>query len=498
MVIFYRLLRVLIVLVFCVPQLAAASTEELRSALKRFNNEVVEHTLSNGLKVLLYRRGVAPIFAGVVVVGVGGVDEVPGHTGMSHLLEHMAFKGTEELGTNDYTKEKLLLDELEQLAKESNGAQNLTPEQQERWLEIQTELKTIWEPDALDRQYRKRGGVGLNATTAKELTTYFINFPTNAFEFWAWIESERILKPVMRQFYRERDVVMEERRMRYEDSPGGKLYEELLGVAYLAHPYRNPVIGYERDLNKLLASETLAFQRKYYVPENMVVAVVGDIDPETAIPVLEKFFGRIPVGKRPDKPSVVEPPQSGERTFKLALDAAPQLAVAYKKPNYPHPDDAPITVLEEIAAGSKISPLYKQLVQKERVAASVDVFEAPGNEYPNLVFFSITPRSPHSNIEVLGRFDRALENFLQQPPTAEQLEIAKRSIAMSFLGRMDGNMSLAQELARTQMQYGDWRVLTRWFEEAIAVSPEDVFAVGQRYFVRSNRTVGRVETRAKE
>jgi predicted Zn-dependent peptidase len=480
------------------PHSLLASTEELQQAMQRFSEKVIEHKLSNGLTILLHQRGVAPIFAGVVIVGVGGVDEVPGQTGISHMLEHIAFKGTAEIGTSDFVKEQKLLMKLEKLAIETNRAQDFTPEQKEQWEELQSELKKLWKPDQFDREYKKRGQVGLNATTSKELTTYFVNFPKNAFEFWAWMESERILQPVTRQFYRERDVVMEERRMRYEDSPGGKLYERVLGVAYLEHPYRNPVIGYESDLRGLLASETEAFQRKYYVPQNIVVSVVGDIDPETAIPVLERYFGRIPEGPLPDRPRIVESAQRGERTVVEWMDAAPELMIAYKKPNYPHADDAPITVFEEVIAGSRISPLHKQLVQQERVATSIGVFEAPGNGYPNLVAFSATPRAPHTNLEVLERFDSGMAEFLKAPPSQQQLDTAKRSLAMSFLSGMDSNMSLASDLARSQIQYGDWRSLMRWFEEMITVTPADVHRVGQKYFSKENRTIGRIETRTEK
>lgn len=489
-----RLMHVITALVIGLlsPHGLAASTEESAQALHRLSDSVVARKLSNGLQVLLYRRGVAPVFAGVVMVGVGGVDEVPGETGISHILEHMAFKGTSSFGTRDEEREQELLAELEEIAIQTNSARDFSAAQRQQWDAIQEQLRTVWDTSAFDRAYRLRGASGLNATTGKEHTTYFVNFPNTQLEFWAWIESERILNPVMRQFYKERDVVMEERRMRYEDKPSGKLYEGLLGVAYLEHPYRNPVIGYKEDLNTLLASKTLAFQKRFYVPSNMVVSVVGDIDPDKTFAVLEKYFGRIPEGVRPQRPQIIESAQLGERQLNLELPAAPKVYVAYKKPNYPHADDAPITVLEEVLAGSRIAPLHKSLVQKQKVATSVGVFEAPGNRYPNLFVFSLVPKAPITSNALVKKFDEQIAHFLKKGITQEQLEVAKRSIAMSYLRQLDSNLAIAQDLSSSHLAFGDWQAGMKWFSEVMAVSAADVNRVAHQYLQISQRTIASI------
>jgi len=290
---------------------ATADVDETRTTLARLGESVRFTTLSNGIRVVMYRRGVAPVFAGAVGVRVGGSDEKPGYTGIAHMLEHMAFKGTSRIGTRDYGREKKLLAELERLVAEQDVDGVIPTAVRARWEEIHAELEKLWISEEFTRLFEERGASEMNATTDSELTRYFTNMPRGAFEFWCRLESERILDPAMRQFYRERDVVMEERRMRSDDSPGGRLYEKLLGITFLEHPYQNPVIGYARDISRLTASATQEFHRRYYVPGNIAISIVGDVNPERDLPILERYFGRIPPGPMPERPIAVEPPQDG-------------------------------------------------------------------------------------------------------------------------------------------------------------------------------------------
>ena len=459
-------------------------------ALKDLENKVKFYELDNGFRVILYRRAFAPVFAGVVTIRVGGVDEVPGDTGISHLLEHMAFKGTPELGTKNYAREKVLLAELEEIAVASDGARNLTEEQQKRWDNIQKELSEVWDNEAFTRSYRERGASGLNATTSKELTNYFVNFPKNTFEFWAWMESERLFRPVMRQFYKERDVVMEERRMRYDDDPEGSLYEQLLSTSYLQHPYRNPVIGYPDDISAVTAKRTTEFHKKFYVPERIVISVVGDIEPDKAIKTIRKYFGRIPKSKSPPFPAIKEAPQKGERRFTLNREASPSLAIAYHKPNYPHPDDPAISMMLEVLAGSSISPLYEELVKKKQIAASLSFHEGPGTAFPNLVMFFTSVKHPHSNKDLLKVFDREVAKFKKNGPTQEALDNAKRAVAVEYLVHLKSNMSLAKNFASSELIYDDWKAMIDWYEKSMEVTKEDVIRVANTYLDSNSRTCG--------
>ena len=480
---------------FGVPTSARADVEETRRTLEALAERVTVHRLDNGLRVILYRRGYAPVFAGAVGVRVGGSDETPGQTGISHLLEHMAFKGTSTIGTKDYPRERRLLAELEKMVEQAGADGALPEELRARWGAVQQELEQVWVTEQFTREYENRGASGMNATTDTELTRYFVNLPRSAFEFWALMESERILDPVMRQFYQERDVVMEERRMRYEDRPEGKLYERLLGAAFLVHPYQNPVIGYDFDIRRLTATEVDEFRRRYYVPGNIAVSVVGDVDPARDLPILERYFGRIPTAPVPKRPSIVEPVQEGEREFRLESNSSPELFIAYRKPQYPHPDDPAISVFLQLVAGSRISPLYTELVKRRQLAADIGHTEVPGSAYPNLALFTATVKSPHTNDQLIEAFDEVLDRFCTRPVSESELEIAKRAIAVEHLEHIRSNMSLALDFVSSELLYNDWKAFLDWYNKVMLVTAADVQRVGQSWFNRSGRTVARLETK---
>ena len=470
-----------------------AQTDDSSSALAAMASKVHYETLPNGIRVILYNRGIAPVFSGAVVVRVGGSDEVVGETGISHLFEHMAFKGTKTVGTKDFSKEQRLLRRLEEISAESDAANHLTAEQKAEWDEIHEELKEIWIGDDFSRRYEQHGGVGQNATTDKEFTKYFVDLPRSAFEFWCRMESDRLISPVMRQFYQERDVVLEERRMRFDDDPGGRLYELLLGVAYQRHPYRAPVIGYEKDIRGLTATELEAFRKKYYVPSNIVVSVVGRVNPAEDMKLISKYFGAIPTAPAIKRDIDTEPEPTGERRVTLKMRASPQIIIAYAKPNYPNPDDPPLTVAAEILAGSKISPLYVELVKRRQLAAAIGQEEGPGVAYPNLLMFEATVKAPHTNDALLYAFDSVMDRFRRNGPTQEQLDIAKRSIGMEYLGHLQSSQSLALDFASSELVYGSWKASVEWYDKMTQVTVDDVKRVAQKYLVDDRRTIATIE-----
>jgi predicted Zn-dependent peptidase len=476
---------------------ASADVASVSEKLKELSKKVEKRTLSNGLTVLFYQRGVAPVFSGVVAVRVGGVDEVPGETGISHMFEHMAFKGTDSLGSKDFPRERELLAKLEELSSQTAALNSFTDDQKKQYKTITKELQKLSSPKDLIEAYQRRGSSGMNATTGKDLTNYFVSMPRPALEFWLSIESERLLKTVMRQFYKERDVVMEERRMRSEDDPGGKLYELLLGAAYQKHPYRQPVVGYAEDIQHLTASGLEDFAKRFYVAPNMVVALVGDISAERDLDLVEKYFGRIPNGEIPKRTELVEPAQDGERRFTVQLPTSPQCYVAYRKPNFPHKDDAKISLMSEVLAGSVLSPLYKELVEHRRIATEVSHFEAPGNAYPNLLMFQLVPRAPHTNSEILSRFDQLVKEFIARTPLDQELAQAKRRIAVTYLEGFDSSSRIAQDLSYAQLIYGDWKMSLDWLDQVMAVTSEDVRLAAEQYLVTDQRTVGCIETKAR-
>ncbi|MCB0319489.1 MAG: insulinase family protein [Bdellovibrionales bacterium] len=471
-------------------ELSVHSLDPLRKGVR-------EHVLSNGLKVLFYRRAEAPIFSGIAAVRVGGVNEAVGKTGASHLFEHMAFKGSPVIGTKDYSKEVTLLRELEKLeSKRQRGA--LSERDNAEIARVRSELDAIWDVQEFTRLYRRWGAEGMNATTAKELTNYFASFPKTAFEFWCWAQSERLTRPVMRQFYKERDVVLEERRTRYENEPSGKLYEELLSHAFTVHPYRNPVIGYEEDVSQLTPDDVRDLHDKYYVASNIVIAVVGDLDFDKALPIIERYFSRIPSGRRPTPPRDVEPEQNEERVFSVDFDASPVFFMGYKKPIFPDKAEPALSVFLEYILGSRVAPLYRELVIEKKMTSSLGFFEAPGDSYPNLAVFYGEPIAPYTNDQVIAAFDEGIERLLETPISNRELKIVKRTVLKAALMGMQSNMGLADELAENEQKFGTWQASLQWYEQLLSLTTEDVMNAARKYLQRSGRTVGLLSRGAKE
>lgn len=496
---FFRLLAVSLI-VFLAGYLAPGVQADgsSRAVLENFSQRVYREVLPNGLTVLLYTRDIAPVFSGVLTVRVGGVDELIGESGLAHMLEHMAFKGTPSIGSSDYNTEAPLLAELETLARKDPELKNFSSADKKRWDEIHAQLEQLWRMSEFTRVYQVRGASGMNASTSSELTNYYVSLPKNAFSFWNWIESERLLRPVMRQFYKERDVVIEERRMRYEDSPSGYLYEQLLANAFQYHPYRRPVIGYPFELKRLRAEQAAAFHDKYYVPRNMVLAIVGDVHPEQDMPIIRKYFGQLRDRPAPRHPDVHEPDQEGERRFSVSFPASPELAIAYHKPQFPDPRDAALAVLFEVFAGSSTSPLYERLVKDLRIASGVGHFEAPGVAYSNLVVFGITPQAPHSNEQVLREFDAVLRRFITEGPSDEAIARAKRKLAKAYLLGMRSNSSLASSLASSEILFGGWQSVLDWYDQVMAVSKAEILERAKTYLIPTNRTIGFLERGEKQ
>jgi len=488
-------IKVLFVTLIYLSSVGWADFGRSQEALGQLRKNVKAFVLSNGIRVVFYRRPVgAPVFSGVVSVRVGGVDEPLGKTGISHLFEHMAFKGTSTIGTSDYPKEKGLL--AEEAALRAKPA--LTPQDEARLRTVEAVLESIGRGEDFTAILEEQGAVGINATTTKELTTYFESLPKNRFEFWAWLESERLSDPVFRQFFKERDVVMEERRMRFEDDPEGQLYEKLLHTAFSIHPYRNPVIGYKEDIKGLLPGYLRELHNKYYVGKNIAISVVGDVDPDQGILTIRKYFSRIPAGELPTRPAEKEPVQTEERSIRLYLDKEPLLVVAYHKPVYPNKDDAPITLLGEILSGGNTSILFEQLVKRQRIASDISYAEGPGYAYPNLFSFTLTPLNPNSADKVLASYDNEIDKFLVSSLTQERLDIAKRSLAVAHIKEIESNLSLAEGFAQSVLIHDRWDAGIAWYEEMLQVSLDDIMRVGRMYMVPTNRTIGLIEKNGRQ
>jgi predicted Zn-dependent peptidase len=488
-----------------VVALAAAGTGPvLAQDQASFEKRLTVHTLPNGYTFLILERAGAPIFSFATRVDVGSAQEVPGITGLAHMFEHMAFKGTPRLGTKDYAKEKVALDELEAayLAYErARSAVKPDTAEVERLLKAFKDKEAAAQDfvvaNAFDEAVSREGGVGLNAGTSAEATTYYYSLPTNKFELFAYLESERFLHPVFREFYKERDVVMEERRQRTESQPIGKLVERMLATAFLAHPYKQPTVGYMSDLQRFTMTDAEQFFRKYYVPANMVTAIVGNVKAAEIIPILDKYFGRLPKGDKPAPLRTLEPPQAAEITITLREKAQPMYIEGYHRPSALHPDDAVYDAISEILGRGRTSRLYVSLVEKQKVAVQAQVGSGlPGVKYPHLFIAFAVPARGIGNDKVAEALHVEFARMVNEDVTDEELARFKTRAKADLIRSLDSNSGLAEQLVTYQTLTGDWRDIFRYIERTDAVTKADIRRVAADVFKATNRTVARLENDA--
>ncbi len=484
---FSRYVPLVLLLVLIAPLSLRAATLEER---------VIEHRFDNGLLLLVVERHNAPVVSAYITVGVGSVHETNETRGVAHLLEHMRFKGTKMIGTTDYAAEEPLLQEVWALGSELDRLR-LAPEKnreqigllEQQLAELQSRHKQYVVKDAFAQIYSENGGVGFNAFTSKDLTTYLISLPSNKLELWALIESDRMRNSVLREFYTERDVVREERRRSYDTDPGRRLYETLITNAFTMHPYRNPIIGWHSDIANLTLEETQAFMDKYYAPVNTVIALVGDVQAEAAIDLVERYFGHLPTGIPVPQVAAVEPAQGGEKRVVVNFDAEPRFSIAFHKPTMPHKDDYAFDLIDQILGHGRTSRLYKTLVEEQQLAASVSVYGAPGSRYPNLFVIDASPRHPHTSVEVEAAIYNELDRLKTEPVTEAELTRARNRLLTDQLRRLKKNSGLARTLTSFQSLAGDWRYLATYGDEIGKLTAADLMEAAATYFTEQNRTV---------
>lgn len=473
--------------------------------LAAFEKRVTVTTLDNGLTLIVCERPEAPVFSFFTHVSVGSDREVPGITGIAHMFEHMAFKGTNTIGTTDFAAEQAALQKVEEAYAAYDAERRKRVGRDEAKV---AELEKVWKAaiaeadkyvvtNAFGEIIDREGGVGLNAYTNADETGYFFSFPSNRLELWAYLESERYLEPVMREFYKERDVVMEERRMRTESNPIGRLVEQTLASAYTAHAYGRPVVGHMSDLQSFSATDAQAFYEQYYVPANMVVTVVGDVKAPEVQALVEKYFGRLPARPKPEPLRTVEPPQRGERQVILKEAAQPIYLEAYHKPSALDPDNAVYDVIGELLSRGRTSRLYRALVRDKKVAAQAFGFSGfPGVKYPNLFVFGAVPLPGHTNAEVQAAVRAEIERLKSEAVSEDELRMVKTRAKADLIRQLANNQGLALQLGSMQALYGDWRELFRQVDRIEAVTAADVRRIAGKTFVESNRTVAILESTA--
>jgi predicted Zn-dependent peptidase len=478
--------------VFLVPALLAAQN------LKEFEKKVTEFTLANGLHFIVAERHEAPVVSFHTYVNAGSVDDPSGATGIAHMFEHMAFKGTESIGSKNWPEEKEAIAHVEAVYDELDAEQNRgIKADPKKVAELKAELKAAEDkansyviPNLYPRIIEENGGAGMNAQTGMDATEYFYSLPSNRLELWFLLESQRFIQPVFREFYKERDVVMEEYRMRVESEPQGKLMQAFLATAFEAHPYRVMSTGWPSDVAHLRRADAWRFFHKYYVPGNITMGIVGDVNPAEARRLAEKYFGPMPAHPLPPLLHTVEPPQDGPKRAEVTSPSQPMAVVGYKRPDEYSKDDPVFDVISGILSSGRTGVLYKDLVRDKQIALAAEAIDTfPGGKYPNTFLFFLAPAMGHTTAENEKAFYDLLERFKSEKVDAVTLARVKTKTRASLIRRLDSNSGLAGLLTAYYGIYGDWRKLFTSLDDLDRVTADDVQRVARQYFVPERRTV---------
>ncbi len=478
--------------------LAGAALSLQAQNLADFEKQVTEFTLPNGLHFIVVERHEAPVVSFETLVNVGSADDTSGETGLAHLLEMLAFEGTESVGTRDWPAESHALDAVEEAADKLEAERNKGHQADASKLDIlDAEMKVAIgraQSYVIPNQYpqilQQNGAVDMGASASYDSTEVRYSLPSNRLELWFLMESQRFLHPVLREFYRQRERMAEENRGKVETSPQASLARTLLATAFETGPYRNPELGWAGDLATLRASRAKAFFDRYYVAGNLTITMVGDVNPADARRLAERYFGPLPTRPVPAPPNRQEPPQNGPRTVEVYTQTPPFLMVAYKRPDMYDKDDPVFEVIRLILSNGRTGLLSKRLVEEKGLARSAQMFTPfPRGRYPNLALFYLVPSPSHTVSENERGLAEVLAAMETQDVEPELLARAKTQARATILRGLANNAGLASSLALYQAEYGNWRKLFTSLDDLNKVTAQDVQRVARQYFVINGRTV---------
>jgi len=478
-------------------------------AAERPQITVEEHTLANGMRWLLYEQHDSPTVATFWTARVGSVNERPGITGISHFFEHMMFKGTRTIGTTNIDEDLRLIEEQEKIRDAMRAEMEVMRERLRRgeiddlqkpesWTERYRELDKQFDAlvqkqrativkDQLDQIYTNNGGEALNAFTSEDQTAYFLRLPKNRLELWAWLESDRLLFPVFREFYSERDVVFEERRLSTESTPLGKYDEEFNALFWEASPYKWPVVGWASDIPMYTLAQAKQYFATYYAPNNLTGVLAGDFKAAEVKPLLERYFGRLPRGTVAPPPVVtLEPKQLGEKRFNAEAETSPTVRIWWKTVPALHKDTPALDLLSDILSG-RTGRLYKGLVLGRQVAnaasASID-----DRKYAGIFMAEVTVKDGKEPAAAEAAVYEEIAKLQAEDVPAEELQKVKNAYKANAYRRLSSPFFVGFQLVRNDAM-GDWRLINTSAERADAVTAADLRRVAQEYLTKENRTV---------
>lgn len=483
------------------PVWATDLSQALESSWEQTIQQISEFTLANGIRFIVMERHRAPVISFVTHAQVGGVDEKPGQTGIAHFLEHMAFKGTSRIGTQDFVKEQTALERLDQAFKQLQNAEESSDPKaaalaKTEFERLRTEASQYVNRNEFGSIVEKAGGVGLNAVTTKDYTRYFYNFPSNKLELWMSLESERFLDPVFREFYEEREVILEERRLRVDNSPIGQLIEAFQAEAFQQHPYGYSLIGSPSDILRIRRQDLQDFFQTYYGPNNLTIGILGDVDPREVKRLAQIYFGRYTPQPDPPVVTLTEPVQTEPREITLTLNSQPWYLEAYQtKAPQGSSDRLMYEILVSLFTSGRTSRLYQTLVEPQTALTVQGITDFPGKRYPNVILFYALTAPGHSVEEVADLFQQEWKKIQSTPVDPEELDRVKTQAQASFIQLLDSNQSMIQLLVDYLVRTGDWRNLFTDIQALGQITPAEIQRVAQATFQPSQRIVGRILTR---
>ncbi len=491
-----RFLIVIFIVVFSISFLSGNSFN-FDSVKKR----ITKFKLENGLTFILLEDHSVPIVSFVTYANVGSSDERIGIYGISHFLEHLAFKGTTEVGTRNPAKERAVLDKMDRIFNEILIERSRINPDNEKIKKLKKDLDGVRNEaskfvvsNEFDTILKRNGGVGLNAGTSSDSTVYFYSLPSNKIELWAYLESGRFSYPVFREFYKEREVIKEERRLRTENSPIGKLIEELQAIAFKDHPYKVSVIGPMSNINHISRSDVKAYFRKHYTAKNLVIGVAGDVTPGNLKKLVKRYFTKIRSGEKNERVFTIEPKQPGEKRMTLHEDSQPWVLMAYHCPSELSPDFSKFEVLNYILTNGRSSRLNKKMVSKDKSAMAVGSFAGfPGSKYPSLYLIFALPNMKHSTAEMEKVISSEIEKLKTEKISDEELISAKNRIKVDSIKRMKSNQGLLNGLLRAEVVQGGWEKLFDSIVETDKVTADDIMNLAKTYFTDNNKVLIKIE-----
>jgi predicted Zn-dependent peptidase len=453
-------------------------------------------SLSNGLRVIVVPDTNVAVVSCRLYYFVGSMDEGPGTNGFSHMYEHMMFKGTKRLGTTDFEKERPWLEKIDSIDAVIDQLNNKgIPDSSAVFTELKNKIAVSMQSE---REYIKKdeiwdlysgnGATNLNGWTADDMTAYIVTLPKNKVELFYWIEADRMQNPILREFYSERDVVAEERRMRYDNQPVHRYFEQLNALFYMAHPYRQPTIGWMPEIQAFTIKRLYDYIRRFYTPDNALIVLVGNIDPKTAVADIQRYFGAIPRAAEPKREVVTrEPVPIGETRFTVRDIAEPRIDMMFHTPGYPDDDLYALDVVEGILSG-RSGRLYSRLITKENLCADAGASHSVRLHNGSFQVWAVLKKDCDP-----GRVEKVLleeiTKLMQSPPTAAEMQRIKNEIRMSFMSNLKSLEGISDRLAWFQ-RLGSWKGMLEYPEKIGAVKADQIPGMVKKYFKSETKVIG--------